>query len=245
MEYAESDEQKLRVVVKKKPYSHPRPVYQPRERKVVEVVLAPRASENLLRRCFGKPDGMRDIVTREKLIIEFSDRYRLNIAKWWLKNMELEHDVKALEADAARGRRFADFFQELFEPKAVGYPPKELFVSCGVAPDLLHKVLHTGFVPPFDFGAQGDLMSALVKETNKENRAIAVPCTWMRLEFEELCMYKRVREDIYAAFYDQVTANKLSENEVWHCAVEQVNAARQFVADFAAYRTTQESSAGV
>lgn len=53
----------------------------------------------------------------------------------------------------------------------------------------------------------------------------------MELEFEELTMHPKVREDIRDAFFKQAVDLKFTENEVWHCAIEQVNAVRILVAD--------------
>lgn len=54
---------------------------------------------------------------------------------------------------------------------------------------------------------------------------------WMRLEFEELGMHQRARHDIYKAFVEQALRLEMTESEVWHCAIQQVNSARQLVAN--------------
>jgi hypothetical protein len=130
------------VVVKKTPYSRPSHRDTDDKRKVIEVVLPRRASENLLRRCFRKPGGMRDLVTREHVILGTSDEDRSRVAERWRQNLELITDCKSLRGDAVEGRRTQSIFEELFDPKAAhGEPPTELFISCGVAPELLFKVL--------------------------------------------------------------------------------------------------------
>lgn len=62
----------------------------------------------------------------------------------------------------------------------------------------------------------------------------------MELEFEELAMHPKIREDIHDAFFKQAMDLKLTENEVWHCAIEQVNAVRVLVADQCALRQSRQ-----
>lgn len=228
------------VIVKRPgvPYSRKKKHFG--QRKIIEVGLAMHASPNLLRRCFERTDGMADIVTRSDLIFRTSDTYRLNIAKEWLVNLKEETDIRPLVGDAVEGRRTEMYFKDLFPPEATKVPPTELFISCGVAPDLL-KVSLPILVVCNQRKCQGQLLAEVIRETQKngqysrEHRVVAVPCMWMRLEFEELMMYEKVREEIRRAFYKQVTDLKLTENEVWHCAIEQINAARVLVANVAAY----------
>lgn len=88
-------------------------------------------------------------------------------------------------------------------------------------------------------------------DTKREGRyqpgehKLAVPCMWLRLEFEELGMHKRVREDIYEAMLKQVTRAKYTEYETWHCAILQLNSIRKLVADMNALKSSASDTANV
>lgn len=125
------------IVVQKPPRARDRsPSPEPRheKRKTITITPARRMHKRVLQRCFGDPGGMRDVVKMNS-ILSTTDNYRLSIAKEWQSNLKLECDYKPLVGDAKRARPV--IFEEMFPVEAATIAPTELFISCGVAPDLL------------------------------------------------------------------------------------------------------------
>lgn len=125
------------IVVQKPPRARdrsPSPDRRRERRKTITITPARRMHERVLQRCFGEPGGMRDVVKMNS-ILSMTDNYRLSIAKEWQRNLALERDFKPLVGDAKRARPV--IFEEMFPAEAATVAPVELFISCGVAPDLL------------------------------------------------------------------------------------------------------------
>ena len=102
-------------------------------------------------------------------------------------------------------------------------------------------------MPPDDF-TEEELEIAFAealqcKLVGKEHIRSAVAAIWMSWELKDLGMYEHCNLEMQRQFLDQVIRCQFTEQETWHCAIEQVNAARMLVLNCTA-RAEEEQEQG-